>query len=82
MAFITLAGGSTIFGLFLVVSFVALVLATYTRAGSGINQRAYGKIYGGAPGAHTASTLDHDRDAARSLTRGTRSGRGSVRAPR
>ena len=72
MALINLAGGSAIFGIFLVVSFVALVLATYTRAGSGINQRSYGKIYGGAPGAHTVSTLDHDHDAASALTRGTR----------
>jgi hypothetical protein len=69
MAFITLAGGSTIFGMFLVVSFIALVLATYTRAGSGINQRAYGKIYGGAPGAFESSELSHDHAAAERLTR-------------
>ena len=46
-----LADGSLIFLAFLVVAFFGVVLGYYTRAGSGINTRAYGKIYSGAPGA-------------------------------
>ena len=68
----TLAGGSLIFGIFLIVFLVATIYATYTRRGSGINQRSYGKIHGGAPGAFIDSDLAHDRAAARNLTRGTR----------
>ena len=67
-----LAGGSIIFGAFLIVFLFAMIYATYTRRGSGINQRAYGKIHGGAPGAFIDSDLAHDRAAARNLTRGTR----------
>jgi hypothetical protein len=72
MAFITLTGGSATFAVFLVVVLVALVLSTYTRRGSAINQRPYGNVHGDAPGAFAASDLAHDRDAARRLTRGTR----------
>jgi hypothetical protein len=72
MAFITLSGGSAIFAAFLLIVLVALIVSTYTRRGSGINQRSYGKIHGGAPGAFVESDLAHDRDAARRLTRGTR----------
>jgi hypothetical protein len=68
----TFAGGSIIFGVFLIVFLFAMMYATYTRRGSGINQRSYGKIYGGAPGASIDSDLAHDRSAARNLTRGTR----------
>ena len=68
----TFAGGSLIFGAFLIFFLVAMVYATYTRRGSGINQRSYGKIHGGAPGAFIQSDLAHDRSAARQLTRGTR----------
>ena len=45
------ADGSLIFLAFLVVAFFGVVLGYYTRSGSGINTRAYGKIYSGAPGA-------------------------------
>jgi hypothetical protein len=31
--------------------FVGVVVGYYTRAGSGITPRPYGKVYGGAPGA-------------------------------
>ncbi len=58
-----------IFAAFLVIALFALVFSTYTRRGSGINQRAYGKIYGGAPGAFVSSDLAHDRAAAERLTR-------------
>ena len=68
----TLAGGSFIFGAFLIVYLVALMYSTYSRRGSGINQRNYAKIHGGAPGAFIDSDLAHDRAAARNLTRGTR----------
>jgi hypothetical protein len=65
----TLLGGSAIFAVFLVVALFALIFSTYTRRGSGINQRAYGKIYGGAPGAFESSELSHDHSAAERLTR-------------
>jgi hypothetical protein len=71
MSFIDFAGGSAIFAAFLVFALIALCLSTYSRRGSAISQRAYGKIYGGAPGAFGASDLAHDRNAARRLTRGT-----------
>ena len=45
------ADGSLIFLAFLVVAFFGVVFGYFTRAGSGINTRAYGKIYSGAPGA-------------------------------
>jgi hypothetical protein len=68
----TLAGGSLIFGIFLIVFLMATIYATYTRTGSGINQRSYRNVHGGAPGAFIDSDLAHDRAAARNLTRGTR----------
>jgi hypothetical protein len=58
-----------IFAAFIVIALFALVFSTYTRRGSGINQRAYGKIYGGAPGAFEPPELVHDRAAAERLTR-------------
>ena len=81
MGLISLAGGSAIFAGFLIVFLIAIMFATYSKRGSGISQRSYGKIYGGAPGAFTGSTLDHDRVAASSLTRGTRSRSRNVRRP-
>ena len=48
---IALAGGAWIFLAFLVVAFFGVVYGYYTVKGSGITPRAYGKSYGGAPGA-------------------------------
>jgi hypothetical protein len=45
-----LADGSLIFLAFLVIAFFGVVIGYFTKA-SGINARAYGKIYSGAPGA-------------------------------
>ena len=69
---LVLAGGSGIFAGFIIFFLIVMMFATYSRRGSGINQRSYGKIYGGAPGAFIESDLAHDRAAAARLTRGTR----------
>jgi hypothetical protein len=45
------ADGSLIFLAFLIIGFVGVVIGYFTKAGSGINPRAYSKIYSGAPGA-------------------------------
>jgi hypothetical protein len=68
-----LAGGWQIFGLFLIIFTVGLIFTLYTRRGSGITQRPYGDVYGGAPGARGSSVLHHDESAATRYTRGTRS---------
>ena len=70
---IELAGGALIFGLFIIVFFVATVYGLYTRAGSGISQRPYKHVYGGAPGAARVSRMSGsvERDIA-SWSRGTR----------
>ena len=70
---IELAGGALIFAAFIVVFFLAIVFALYTRAGSGIAQRPYHHIYGGAPGAARSSRLGGapDREIA-NWSRGTR----------
>jgi hypothetical protein len=65
IAFFSLAGGAWIFLAFLIVMLFAVTMSLYSRRGSGINQRPYGNVYGGAPGAHGSSVLDHDRTAAR-----------------
>jgi hypothetical protein len=68
-----LAGGSFIFLAVLVVGFFGVVFGYYTRTGSGINPRPYGKIYGGAPGAFgpgDVSGKDHREHV--SWSRGTR----------
>lgn len=69
---IELAGGAAIFALFILALTATVVYSLYTRRGSGINQRPYANAYGNAPGAQGSSVLDHDRVAARQLTRGTR----------
>ena len=54
--------------------FVGVVYGYFTVSGSGIAERPYGKIYGGAPGAHgpgSASGRD-DRVAMSTWSRGTR----------
>jgi hypothetical protein len=47
ISFIVIAGG-----------FVALLIARATRRTDPITRRAYGKVYGGAPGANTESKPD------------------------
>jgi hypothetical protein len=47
-----LAGGSWIFLGVCVLMFAGVVIGFYTVQGSGIAERPYGKVYGGAPGAH------------------------------
>ncbi len=57
-----------------VVMFVGVVVGYYTVRGSGISERPYNKIYGGAPGAFgpgSASGRD-DRVSMSAWTRGTR----------
>jgi hypothetical protein len=68
----TLAGGSLIFAIFLVVFTLAVIYGLYTRRGSGINQRPYANAYTNAPGAQGSSVLSHDESAATRYTRGTR----------
>jgi hypothetical protein len=74
MITLALAGGSGIFGAFLVVFFFAVVFALFTRTGSGIEERSYYNQYGGAPGAIGAGTVSgHDElVSVRNWTRGAR----------
>jgi hypothetical protein len=67
-----LAGGAAIFGIFIVVYFVALVYGLYTRRGSAINQRPYNDQYGNAPAAARRSRLSHDAESFANYRRGTR----------
>ena len=69
---IVLAGGALIFGLFIIVYTLAIVFGLYTRAGSGISQRPYHHVYGGAPGAGRAGHLGGNPDRGRDWSRGTR----------
>ena len=48
------------------------LITLYTRTGSAINQRPWHNAYLGQHGADVGSVLDHDHEAARMLTRGTR----------
>ena len=70
---IELAGGALIFAAFILLYLLATVFGLYTRAGSGIAQRPYHHVHGGAPGAARAGRLGGcpDRDIA-SWSRGTR----------
>ena len=53
--------GSLIMLAFMVILFFAVVWGYFTRIGSGINPRPYGKIYGRAPGANCpGETSGHD----------------------
>jgi lipoprotein signal peptidase len=72
MTLIALAGGSGIFLAFIIIFFFAVVYGLYTRKGSGINQRAYGKVYGGAPGAHIDSSVSGHDGREHNWSRGTR----------
>src|SRR3954467_10591757 len=51
MTIATLAGGSWIFLAFLIIAFFGVAFGYFTVKGSGITPRAYGKVYGGSPGA-------------------------------
>jgi hypothetical protein len=72
---IALAGGAWIFLAFLIVAFFGVAFGYFTVKGSGITPRAYGKVYGGAPGAgrtaRGASGHASDREV-RDWSRGTR----------
>jgi len=72
MTTIALAGGSFTFLGFVILFLIANVIALYTRVGSGINQHGYGKIYGGAPGAHMDSSLSGHDGREHNWQRGTR----------
>ena len=66
-----MAGGSTIFLVFLVVFFFAIVFGFYTRKGSGINQRPHDGR-GQAPGAEGASSMSSAEGDERTIgTHGT-----------
>ena len=60
--------------IFSIIMLAGVIYGYYTVSGSGIAETPYGKIYGGAPGAHgKASASGHDdRVDMRSWTRGTR----------
>ena len=66
------AGGAAVFGVFVVVYFVAVVYALYTRIGSGINQHPYRDPYGDSPGAWRKSSISHDPRASIQYARGLR----------
>ncbi|HEX2086249.1 MAG TPA: hypothetical protein VHF89_11240 [Solirubrobacteraceae bacterium] len=70
---IELAGGALVFALFIIVFTLAVIHGLYTRTGSGIAQRPYKHVYGGAPGAARESRMSGsaDRDI-RGWSRGTR----------
>jgi hypothetical protein len=59
---------------FCVIMFFAVVYGYYTVDGSGIAERPYGKVYGGAPGAIGPSSVSgrDDRVSMSSWSRGTR----------
>lgn len=50
-------GGGAIFLGVVIVFLASVVYGLFTTGGSGINQRPYGKVYGGAPGAHGPSEV-------------------------
>jgi hypothetical protein len=68
-----LAGGNVPFMIAVILFLVGVVIALYTSWGSGINQRPYGKIYSGAPGAIGPSSLSGRDERERvDWSRGTR----------
>ena len=63
MTIATLAGGSWIFLAFLIIAFFGVAFGYFTVKGSGITPRAYGKVYGGSPGApRFAGAVLHGND--------------------
>jgi hypothetical protein len=71
---IAMAGGSGVFLGFLIVYFFVVTYTLYTRRGSGIEQRPYAKVYGGAPGASVPSSYSGHDDlvSVRDWSRGAR----------
>jgi hypothetical protein len=69
-----MAAGSEIILLVCLIMFFGVVYGYYTVKGSGIAERPYNKIYGGAPGAHGASNVSgkDDRVVMRDWSRGAR----------
>jgi len=70
---LALVGGSWIMLGVMIFGFFGVVVGYYTRVGSGIEPRPYGKVYGGAPGAFgpgDVSGKDHRERV--SWSRGTR----------
>jgi hypothetical protein len=73
LAPLALADGSWVMLAFMAFLFVGVVVGYYTRTGSGIEPRPYGKIYGGAPGAFGPGNVSgHDDRERVSWSRGTR----------
>lgn len=71
---LALVGGSYVMLAFMAILFLGIVFGYYTERGSGISQRPYGKVDGGAPGAlgpGSASGRD-DRVRVGDWSRGTR----------
>jgi hypothetical protein len=71
-AFSPFAKGGWIFLVFVIIFTIAVIYTLYTRRGSGINQRAYGKLYQGAPGARGHSTIGSRREEFSTWSRGTK----------
>jgi uncharacterized membrane protein len=73
LAPLALAHGSWIMLGFCVFMFIGIVVGYYTRKGSGIEPRPYGKIYGGAPGAFGPGSVSGKDERERvDWSRGTR----------
>jgi hypothetical protein len=74
MIAIALAGGAGIFAAFLVVFLIGVIYTLFTVTGSAITPRAYGKEYGGAPGARGVGNASGHDDlvTVRNWSRGTR----------
>ena len=72
MGLVAFVGGSGFFFAFLIFMVVAVIYSLFTRTGSGINQRPYGKVHGGAPGARGHSNLSGSDERERDWSRGTR----------
>ena len=67
-----LAGGTFIFGAFLLVYLAVTVFSLYSRKGSAINQHPYRNPTQDAPGAARASSLSHDPRSSIRYPRGLR----------
>jgi hypothetical protein len=57
-----------------IVLLVGVIYGYYTVSGSGIAEHPYGKVYGGAPGAHAPASASGRDDSVsmRNWSRGTR----------
>ena len=68
---ITLAGGSIIFAIFMVLYTAAVIHGLYSRKGSGIAEHPFRSVYSNAPGAGEPKRHGRDREVM-VFTRGTR----------